>query len=96
MGCKSPPSKMENMEIKIEVIRLTGICHADLQVGDTFLLHDPNVVPQGHAHRCAFLCGTVTANAGRLRLGARQLFLSCQDPGGGEGGNVIVEVTESE
>jgi hypothetical protein len=84
------------MEIKTEVIRLTGTCNADLQIGDTFLLRGADLVSQGHSHHCALLCGTIAANAGRLCLGMSPLYLSCQDPGGGDGGNVTVAVSEGE
>ncbi len=82
--------------ITAKVITVRGICNAELQVGDLFLLEGLRFTPQGHTRTCALACASLTANVGRLKLQPRGLCVSCPDPGTGQGGNVLFELSWKE
>lgn len=83
-------------ELEIEVTRVQGKCNAGLRVGDRFAAGGTNVVPQGHDRSCHVALASVVLNAGRVVLSgdgdAQPVYVSCMDPGTGEGGNVVFAV----
>jgi uncharacterized repeat protein (TIGR04076 family) len=81
------------MEVQAEVVRVSGTCDAALQAGDSFLVSGTDIHPQCHDRTCASLCAVIVLNAGRLRLAEGPLYVSCPDPGTGEGGNVLVRLS---
>ena len=84
------------MEVKVDVVKVSGICNAALQESDFFLLDGAGILLQGHNRTCSLLCSSIVLNAGRLRLLKSPLFVSCPDPGTGDGGNVIVRLSAIE
>jgi len=84
------------MKIKAEIVKVSGMCNASFQEGDVFTITDLNVISQHHQRSCTFLCSSIIMNTGRLRLENKPLYISCQDPGTGEGGNVIVKLSAGE
>jgi uncharacterized repeat protein (TIGR04076 family) len=79
-------------KITAKVTAVRGICNAELQLGDLFLLEGLQVTPQGHGRACFIAFASIEANVGRLKLQPKGLFISCPDPGTGQGGNVLFEV----
>jgi len=82
--------------IAARVIAVRGTCNAELRPGDLFLLEGLRIAPQEHARICALACASLTANVGRLRLHPQGLCVACPDPGTGQGGNVLFEVSWAE
>lgn len=80
----------------VEVIRIKGICNAKLRVGDRFHLKSVELIPQDHNRVCQYAFATIVSNVGRLRFGENPIFVSCLDPGTGEGGNVIFKLLLTE
>jgi uncharacterized repeat protein (TIGR04076 family) len=81
------------MHIKAEAIRVSGACNAQIREGDTYLVSGTDVLPPSQGRTCSLLAMSIALNAGRLRLGNGPLFVSCPDPGTGDGGNVIVKLS---
>ncbi len=84
------------MKLTAEVVKVSGKCYAAFQQGDAFAVADFNIIPLDHSRSCVLLCSTIIQNAGRLRFEKKPLFISCQDPGTGEGGNVMVKISTGE
>ncbi len=80
-------------DIRIEVAKVRGHCLAGLEIGDEFLFQGTSICPQGHQKSCQVAHASFVMNAGRLRISRAPLYVSCPDPGTGEGGNVIFEVS---
>lgn len=80
-------------DVKAEVIAVRGTCNAELKEGDTFLIRGLNIVPQGNDKSCSVACASVVMNVGRLRLQEDPVYVSCPDPGTGEGGNVLFKLS---
>jgi uncharacterized repeat protein (TIGR04076 family) len=79
-------------KITVKVTAVRGICNAELKPGDLFLLEGLQITPQGHGRACFIAFASIIANVGRLKLQPQGLFISCPDPGTGQGGNVQFEV----
>jgi len=84
-------------DVKVEVVRVRGICNADFKKGDSFLLRGLRIVLQGNDKACRVAFASIVTNIGRLRLQGSPIYVSCPDPGTGDGGNVIfgISVVES-
>ena len=80
-------------DVKAEVIAVRGTCNAELKEGDTFLIKGLIIVPQGNDKSCSVACASVVMNVGRLRLQEGPVYISCPDPGTGEGGNVLFKLS---
>jgi uncharacterized repeat protein (TIGR04076 family) len=83
-------------EIAVKVVRVTGNCNARLEEGHTFLLKGLEIIPQEDAPSCQVAFASIVQNAGRLRLHGARIFVACPDPGTGEGGNVIFQLSMEE
>lgn len=81
---------------RASVISVRGRCNAGLQLGDLFLLEGLRIVPQNRAQTCALACASLIANAGRLELHPLGLYVSCPDPGTGQGGHVVFSLSWTE
>ncbi|MDI7277621.1 MAG: hypothetical protein QME94_16710 [Anaerolineae bacterium] len=79
-------------DAEVEVVAVTGRCNAGLKVGDRFVLKGVEIIPEGEASICQVAFATVVTNSGRLRLQEWPIYVSCPDPGTGEGGNVILKL----
>jgi uncharacterized repeat protein (TIGR04076 family) len=78
------------LDLYIEVVRVRGTCNAGLREGDIFVARGSEIVPQSDAKPCPMALTTIMMNAGRITLERRPIYVSCPDPGTGEGGNVIL------
>jgi len=78
--------------VDVEAVRISGICNAGLCVGDKFHLKGVELLPKDHGRLCQYAFATIVTNVGRLRFGENPIFVSCLDPGTGEGGNVIFKL----
>lgn len=83
------------LELRIEVVRVRGTCNAGLREGDTFILRGLDIVPQGAARTCRVALASVIMNAGRVAVESGPIYVSCPDPGTGEGGNVILGLSRT-
>lgn len=83
-------------EVKAEVIRVRGVCNAELKEGDVFLLRGLRIIPQGNEKACQVAFASIIANSGRLKLLRGPIYISCPDPGTGEGGNVTFRISAVE
>ena len=83
-------------DVHIEVIRARGKCNAGLDVDDVFLVKDQRIVGQARGFECLPAYTTIVANLGRLKLHKGPIYLSCPDPGTGEGGNVLFRISSTE
>ncbi len=83
-------------DVRVEVIRVRGVCNAELKKGDTFLVRGLRIVPQGNEKACQVAFGSIIANIGRLGLSRGPIYISCPDPGTGEGGNVVFRISMME
>jgi uncharacterized repeat protein (TIGR04076 family) len=88
------------VDVRAEVIAVRGTCNAGLEEGDTFHLQGLRVVPLGRDRACNVAFASLVMNAGRLGLRpgplglrAGPLYVCCPDPGTGEGGNVLFELS---
>jgi len=84
------------MSVNIKVVSVKGTCNAHLAPGDTFLLEEFRLTPQGHKKTCGVACASLVANFWRLKLQPRPIYVSCPDPGTGEGANVLFELSLAE
>ncbi len=83
---------MSPVNVRVEVVRVTGRCDAGFRAGETFAFDGSRLVPErGEARDCPVVGALFGGNLGRLRLRA-PLCLSCPDPGTGAGGNVLFRV----
>ena len=80
-------------DVRIEVVRIHGVCNADFHEGETFLYNGSQLIGAERGFDCLFAQGTIVANLGRLKLEKFPIYLSCPDPGTGEGGNVTFRVS---
>jgi uncharacterized repeat protein (TIGR04076 family) len=80
-------------DIRAEVVRVQGRCNAGLEKGDSLLLSGLRIMPEGGAGACTVAFASLVMNAGRLRLREGSLYVCCPDPGTGEGGNVMFELS---
>lgn len=78
--------------IEAEVVRVRGVCNAELKEGDPFPLDRESLRRNGKLCRVAL--ASIIMNVGRLRLLGSPLYVSCPDPGTGKGGNVIFRISE--
>ena len=83
-------------DVRIEVVRTRGHCNADFHEGESFFYKGSQLIATERGFDCLFALATVVVNAGRLRLEKGPIYLSCPDPGTGEGGNVIFRVSPAE
>lgn len=83
-------------EIKIEVMRICGKCNAGLEVGNKFLVKDGRIIGEERRFECLAAYTPIVANLGRLKLHDGPIYLSCPDPGTGEGGNVLFRISSTE
>jgi uncharacterized repeat protein (TIGR04076 family) len=79
-------------DVRIDVVRTRGHCIADFHEGETFFYKGSQLIGADRAFDCLFAQATVVNNLGRLRLEKSPIYLSCPDPGTGEGGNVIFRI----
>ena len=79
--------------VKAEVISVRGTCDAEFKEGDTFFIQGLHIVPQGSTKACNVAFASIVMNVGRLRLQRGPLYICCPDPGTGEGGNVMFELS---
>jgi uncharacterized repeat protein (TIGR04076 family) len=80
-------------DVRIEVIRIHGHCSTDFHKGETFFYKGSQLIGTERDFDCLFAQTTVVTNAGRLRLEKGPIYLSCPDPGTGEGGNVMLRIS---
>jgi len=80
-------------EIQVEVVRVRGICNAALAEGDSFTAKGLRIKPNQHDKMCIIAHASIVANIGRLRIEGSPLYVSCPDPGTGNGGNVIFKLS---
>lgn len=80
----------------VEVVRVRGRCNAGFKEGDSFFIEGLHITPKGHKKSCQLALASVSLNLGRLRVQGDPLYISCPDPGTGEGGNVIFKITSVE
>jgi uncharacterized repeat protein (TIGR04076 family) len=83
-------------DFEVEVVRVCGKCNAGLEVGDKFSLRGVEIIPQGHKRVCQVAFASIFLNVGRLRMHEDSIFVACPDPGTGEGGNVIFNLSKRE
>jgi uncharacterized repeat protein (TIGR04076 family) len=83
-------------DVRIDVVRICGQCDADFHEGDTFLHEGARLIGTDRGFDCLFAQATIGANLGRLKLERGPIYLSCPDPGTGEGGNVIFRISHAE
>jgi uncharacterized repeat protein (TIGR04076 family) len=79
-------------DVRIEVVRIHGKCNADFHEGEAFLYNGSQLIGAERGFNCLFAQGTIVTNLGRLKL-ENPIYLSCPDPGAGEGGNVTFRVS---
>jgi uncharacterized repeat protein (TIGR04076 family) len=77
----------------VEVVRVRGRCNADLREGDLFRIEGLHIISEGHKKSCQVAFASLSLNLGRLKVQGDPLYISCPDPGTGEGGNVIFKIT---
>ena len=78
---------------RAEVVRVCGICNAAFAEGDVFLVSGLRIGPHQHSKVCNVAFASIVANLGRLRVEGNPLYVSCPDPGTGDGGNVIFRLS---
>jgi len=83
-------------EVRVEVIRVRGVCNAGLEEGDSFLIKGLCIIPQGNEKACQVAFASIIANSGRLGVLKGPFYISCPDPGTGEGGNIIFRISAVE
>jgi uncharacterized repeat protein (TIGR04076 family) len=83
-------------QVNAVIVKVSGVCNASFQEGDAFLVTGLNILPQNHNRACSLFYASMTLNAGRLGLEDGPLYISCPDPGTGDGGNVIVKLSAVE
>ena len=80
-------------DVRIEIVRTRGKCNADFHEGETFLYKGSQLIGTERGFDCLFAQATIVTNLGRLRLEKCPMYLSCPDPGSGEGGNVTFRIS---
>ena len=80
-------------DVRIEIVRTRGKCNADFHEGETFLYKESQLIGTERGFDCLFAQATIVTNLGRLRLEKCPMYLSCPDPGSGEGGNVTFRIS---
>lgn len=80
-------------EIHVQVVRVRGTCNAELKEGEPFSL---SLQPQKSSPTCRTAFASLIMNAGRLKIHEGPIYISCPDPGTGEGGNVLFKLTKVE
>jgi uncharacterized repeat protein (TIGR04076 family) len=83
-------------DVRIDVVRICGRCDADFHEGDTFLYKEAHLIGMDRGFDCLFAQATIVTNLGRLRLERGPIYLSCPDPGTGEGGNVTFRISPAD
>ena len=78
--------------IKIKVVRVDGNCTACLEPGDSFILRNWRITAQGHEKTCQVAFASIVQNASRPKTYGCPVYISCPDPGTGEGGNVLFKL----
>lgn len=81
------------IEKRAKVVAVKGICNAGLEIGDEFLLKDLQFIPVEKERSCCIAYASILANIGRLKFQETPIYISCPDPGTGNGGNIIFEVS---
>lgn len=79
--------------IRAKIVQIQGVCNAGLKVGDEFIVKDWEILPCKQENTCSLAFASIVNNAGRVRIYPNPIFISCPDPGTGEGGNVIFELS---
>lgn len=79
-------------DVRIEVVRIHGVCNANFHEGETFLYSGSQLIGAERGYDCLSAQGTIVTNLGRLKF-ENPIYLSCPDPGAGEGGNVTFHVS---
>ena len=80
-------------DVRIDVVRTLGKCNADFHEGETFFYEGSQLIGTERGFDCLFAQGTIVTNLSWLRLEKRPIYLSCPDPGTGEGGNVTFRIS---
>ncbi|HEY47520.1 MAG: hypothetical protein AMJ88_06305 [Anaerolineae bacterium SM23_ 63] len=80
-------------DVRIDVVRTRGHCNADFHEGETFFYNGSQLIGTDRGYNCLFAQGTIVTNLGRLTLMKCPLYLSCPDPGMGEGGSVTFRIS---
>jgi uncharacterized repeat protein (TIGR04076 family) len=80
-------------DVRIKVVRIHGKCNANFHEGETFLYNGSQLIGAERGFDCLFAQGTIMTNLGRLTFEKDPIFLSCPDPGSGEGGNVTFRIS---
>ena len=80
-------------DVQIEVVRTHGHCSADFHEGETFFYKRSQLISTERGFDCLFAQGTIATNLDRLTLMKGPIYLSCADPGLGEGGNVTFRIS---
>jgi uncharacterized repeat protein (TIGR04076 family) len=80
-------------DLQVEVVRTRGKCNADFHEGETFTYQGSQIISKERGFDCLFAQGTIAINLGRLKLKKGPIYLSCPDPGTGEGGNVTFRIS---
>ena len=80
-------------DVRIEVVRTRGKCNAGFHKGETFFYKGAQLIGAERGFECLFAQATIVTNLGRLTLEKCPIYLSCPDPGTGEGGNVTFRIS---